>query len=225
MLGTDRQLSLSEKYSNPSYWWATEPMAQQAWSQFRHEQEAAVISYIETLNNDPAARGRVFEEVVHHLIEVAGIQGPLRNLQTGEVTNFGIPLSSSSFFKSFKDINSSSEYWRPVSKIHKTCDAYKPSEGLMLQMTIGVSHQINICGLEDILKSGIFDEWIKQHPNEKLRMIFIVHPSVYKEFTKQTYTYNHVAEEGNSKDNSEKRQRNTEKRKAAAESKVTQYVI
>ena len=99
----------------------------------------------------------------------------------------------------------------------------------MLQMTIGVSHQINICGLEDILKSGIFDDWTKQHPNEKLRMIFIVHPSVYKEFTKQTYTYNYVAEEGNSKDDSEKGLRNTEKRKeerkAAIESKVTQYVM
>lgn len=87
MLGTDRQLSLNEKYSNPSYWWATESMAQQAWSQFRHEQEVAVISYIDTLN-DSGARGGAFEEEVHHLIEVAGIQGSLRNLQTGEVTEF-----------------------------------------------------------------------------------------------------------------------------------------
>jgi hypothetical protein len=79
MLETDSKLSLNEKYSNPTYWWATESMAQQAWSQFCHEQEATVISYIEMLNNVPGARGRSIEEV-YHLVEVAGIRWSLRNL-------------------------------------------------------------------------------------------------------------------------------------------------
>jgi hypothetical protein len=83
----------------------------------------------------------------------------------------------------------------------------------MLQITVGASHDINISGLEDILKSKVFEDWQQQHLNEKLKMIFIVHPSVYKEFTKQLYLYNYVAAEGSSKNDSKTRLRNTEKRK------------
>jgi len=69
-------------------------------------------------------------------------------------------------------------------------------------MTVGKSHDINISGLEDILKSEVFEDWRQQHPDEKLKMIFIVHPSVYEKFTKQSYLYNYVAAEGNSKEDS-----------------------
>jgi hypothetical protein len=99
----------------------------------------------------------------------------------------------------------------------------------MLQMTVGTCHEINVSGLEDILKSKVFEEWQQQHPDEKLKMIFIVHPSVYEEFNKQSYLYNYVAAEGNSKDDSKTRPRNTEKRreerKAFIESQVVQYVM
>lgn len=33
-------------------------------------------------------------------------------------------------------------------------------------MTVGTSHEINISGLEDILKSKVFEEWQQQHPDK-----------------------------------------------------------
>ena len=67
---------------------------------------------------------------------VAGISGELRNLERGTTTlNFAIPLSETAFFKRFSDINPSGEYWRPVSKIHRSCDSYLPSAGLMFQIS------------------------------------------------------------------------------------------
>jgi len=61
-------------------------------------------------------------------------------------------------------------------------------------------------------------------------MVFIVHPAVFKEFKKQSYTYkSEEEEEGNSKVASKNRQRNTmkrkEERKIAIETQVCQYVM
>jgi len=85
---SDTELSLIEKYGNPLYWWATEAMAKQAWLQFRRSQEEEVVQYIQTLSNDHRCRGKYWEEEIHHLVEVQGIHGPLRNLETGKVSEF-----------------------------------------------------------------------------------------------------------------------------------------
>src|SRR5204863_3039580 len=126
------------------------------------------------------------------------------------------------------DINPSADYWRPVSKTHKICDSYKLSLGAMFQMTVGKLHDVNISGLEEILQSNIFQAWQKEHPNDYLKFIFIVHKSTFKEFGKQTYKYtNDIG--GNSKAAQEQRTRNTakvnERRKTAVEAKIRQYVL
>jgi hypothetical protein len=215
--GSTEAEKLKRKYMFPVHCWATEPMSMEAWNQFQYEQETNVIRYINTIDNEPAARGKWFEQMVYHLMGVAGISGELRNLESGTtITNFSIPSSKSAFFTHFGDINLSSEYWRPVSRIHKTCDSYLPSKGLMFQMTVGETHPINMSGLEELLQSNIFADWEKEHPDEKLKMIFVVHPSVYKSFKKQTYLY--------SRDEKSKNERKQEV-KQEVESKVTQYVM
>jgi hypothetical protein len=182
------------------------------------------------LNNDAPLRGKFWEQEIHHLIESKGIKGTLRDLETGDVTeNFKIDQSQTSFFQSLTDINPSADYWRPVSKRHKTCDSYKLSLGAMLQMTTGETHDINVSGLEEILQSNIFQAWQKEHPNDDLKFIFIVHKSTFKEFGKQTYEYGKVDIGGNSKATQEQRKRNTAKvkegRKMAVEAKIRQYIL
>ena len=100
----------------------------------------------------------------------------------------------------------------------------------MFQMTVGKTHSINISCLENIVQSQIFRSFQKEHPDTPLRMAFIVHPAVFKEFKKQSYTYkSEEEEEGNSKAASKSRQRNTtkrkEERKIAIETQVCQYVM
>ena len=117
-----------------------------------------------------------------------------------------------------------------MNPIHKTCDSYKPSTDLMFQMTIDKTHPINISGLENIVQSQIFRSFQKEHPDTRLRMVFIVHPTIFKEFKKQSYTYkSEEEEEGNPKAASKSRQRNTtkrkEERKIAIETQVCQYVM
>ena len=213
-----------------AYWWATTILENKAWLQFLNEREADVLEFIETLNNDASLRGKFWEQQIHHLIERTGIEGTLRDLETGDVTeNFKIDKSATSFFQTLADINPSADYWRPVSKIHKTCDSYKLSLGAMFQMTVGKTHDINISGLEEILRSNIFEAWRKKHTNEYLKLIFVVHKSTYQEFGKQNYKYTKVDIEGNSKAAQQKRKRNTatakESRRRAVEAKIRQYVL
>ena len=227
-----KQISKKKLYSHAyaAYWWATNLLENKAWSQFRNEREADVLDFIETLNNDASIRGKFWEQEIHQLIEHTGIQGTLRELETGNITkNFKVAKSSTSFFKMLTDINPSSDYWRPESKIHKTCNSYKPSMGAMFQMTVGKSHEINISGLEEILRSKVFDSWRKEHRNECLKLIFIVHKSVYQEFGKQHYRFTSPDAEENCKAAQAKKPRNTiklkESRKRSIESKIRQYVL
>jgi hypothetical protein len=49
---------------------------------FPEAQEAEVIDFIQTLNNDASSRGKAWEEQIRHLIGTVGIEGILRNLET-----------------------------------------------------------------------------------------------------------------------------------------------
>ena len=162
-------------------------MQERAWKQFRQNQETDVIDFIENLGNDPISRNKAWEVEVHHLIETVGICGALRKLNTGKTTDFEISPGQASFFETFADINETSDYWRPVKRNHRTCQLYRPSHGVILQLTVGKTHEIDISGLEEAIKSDIFKTWKAEHPNLKLRLIFVVHPSVFMEFDKQTY--------------------------------------
>jgi len=85
------------------------------------------------MDNNRTARGKWFEQEAHHLIEITGVQGELRDLQSGTIVrDFAIPSSASRFFNNLTQIDSSSKYWRLVTKNHRTCDSYLASVGLML---------------------------------------------------------------------------------------------
>jgi hypothetical protein len=217
-------ITFLQKYTEGrAYGWASETMERKAWAQFRHREELKVIDFIEALSNDSTTRGRAWEAQIHHLISVSGVKGPLRNLQTGKVTeDFSISQSTTSYFSLLEDIDSSSQYWRPVSFIHKTSDGYMPGSGLLVQMTVGADHEINIAGIEDVLEAGVFTEWGDKHPDENLRLIFIVHPSVFDAFQKQTYRYSNEEVEGTKIRNTEKRKK---MRRDRVEDRVEQYVM
>ena len=63
--GSTEAEKLKRKYMFPVHCWATEQMSMEAWNQFQQEQDADVINYIDTLNTEPTARGKWFEQEVH----------------------------------------------------------------------------------------------------------------------------------------------------------------
>lgn len=163
------QLTLTDRYhaKEAKYYWASDILERKAWRYFRRQQEAEVIEYISTLNNDPVVRGKPWEEHIHQLIETTGLQGTLRNLETDEEHEFILRPRLTSFFDEFGDIDDSAQYWRPTSRKHPACDDYISEQGIMLQMTVGEEHSINMKGLEKAIKSGIFRPWEDEHPQEK----------------------------------------------------------
>ena len=196
------QLTLKNRYNakKAKYYWASEILERKAWRHFRRQQEAEVIEYISTLNNDPAARGKPWEEHIHQLIETSGLEGILRNLETDEQRQFILRPRFTSFFDEFDDIDDSAQYWRPTSRKYPTCDGYIPEQGIMLQMTVGEEHTVNMEGLEKVMNSGIFREWENEHPAEKLKLIFVVDSAVYSEYErKQTFRYPRSEKNANNK--------------------------
>ena len=216
------KMTLLDRYdrSNARYYWASEALERKAWTTYRNEKEADVVDYVLTLNNDPSARGKAWEEKIHKLIQSSGLRGPLRNLDSDEITDdLFLHSSNTRFFQDLDEIDDSAHYWRPTSKRHPTCDGYLPEKGIMLQMTIGSGHSINMDGLEKILNSGIFTEWENNHPDETLRLIFVVDVSADLEFIKeQTFRYTESI-------NKADRGRSKEKRREFVNSRVTQYVM
>ena len=211
------QLTLKNRYSakKAKYYWASEMLERKAWRHFRRQQEAEVIEYISNLNNDPAVRRKPWEEHIHQLIETSGLEGTLRNLETDEQHQFILRPRLISFFDEFADINDSAQYWRPK---HPTCDGYIPGQGIMLQMTVGEEHTINMEGLKKAMDGGIFREWEERHPTERLKQIFVVDSAVYSEYErKQTFMY------PRSEKNANKRKNEREKEKM--ESQLEQYVL
>lgn len=107
----------------------------------------------------------------------------------------------------------------PNSKRHATCDAYIPTDGIMLQMTVGEQHTINMNGLEASLKSSIFKQWENDHPDKLLKFIFIVDTAFYEEYLRdQSFKYTEVS---NKADSDWKK----EARRESVECRVEQYVL
>ena len=102
---------------------------------------------------------RLGEEHIHRFIGTSGVIGTFANLEEEAVVDFKLPAQTSRFFETFKEIDDSAQYWCPTSKVHSTCDAYIPKKEIMLQITIGQEHTINMDGLEQIIDSGIFRKW------------------------------------------------------------------
>ena len=179
--------SLMDKYEavNAKYYWATKVLEARAWAQFGRQQEEEVLDFILTKANDPAARGNAWEPYIHLLIESEGLKGIMRKLgSTDSEQLFSLKPGKTTFFKHFNEIDDSVRYWRPSIRNHPTCDAYIPEAGIMLQMTIGQSHSINVPGLQKALSSGIFAVWENAYPTERLKFIFVVDPFAYDEYQK-----------------------------------------
>ena len=69
-------------------------------------------------------------------------------------------------------------------------DFYVPDMGLLVQVTVGQKHGVKRNGLDAALKSGMFDEWRTNHPDENLRLVFLCDSFNFDQFTKQPYLTN-----------------------------------
>ena len=103
----------------------------------------------------------------------------MKDLETGEVFhNFKIQASTTAYFNGFGEIDGKAEYWQPVVANHAPRDSYIPSQGLILQMSVGESHDINVKGVEDSLDSRVFGSWEDDKADEWIKFIFVLHSNV-----------------------------------------------
>ena len=155
--GESDKLTLKNRYDakTANYYWASELLETEASKYFRRQQEAEVIEYLSTLNNDPAAKGMFWEEHITYSWS-SGFEGTLQSLETYEKQEFILRPRLTSFFDEFDNIHYPAPHRRPTSRKHLTCDGYILEQGIMLQIAVGEEHSINVDGLEKPMNSQIF---------------------------------------------------------------------
>ena len=135
-----------------------------------------------------------FEPHVFRTLENAGISGRLRRLGDGqELPSLQVNALRRFTFVNFDElfvesIRSGEMFYVPVQTNHISVDFYVPHLGLLVQVTVGQKHGVKASGLQEILSNDkLFSEWRKNHPGEKLRLVFLCDRFNFDQFTKQPY--------------------------------------
>lgn len=222
-------LNMTVRYATARarYYWASEALERKAWTYFRREREAEVIEYILTTSNDPGSRGKAFEEHIHQLLAATGISGSLKSLESGEkIERFSLKPKNTMFFATVEDIDKSAEYWRPIARNYASLDGLLPANGVVLQMTVGKDHPINVPGLEKILKSGIFAEWENENPTERIKFVFVLDEENEEIDRKQSLAFGESEQKKTSEQLEQKKRRaERSRRQEAIEARIEQYAL
>lgn len=121
---------------------------------------------------------------MHHQISSCGVEGELKDLETGEVfDNFAIKAILNSLLLSpLREIDGESEYWQPVVANHTPSDSYVLGKGLILQMSVAESHEINVEGVEDLLDNQAFAPRKDANGDERIKFLFVRHSDVANKY-------------------------------------------
>lgn len=195
-VGNRETSSTEAKFRYGEYCWASTWLQERFWEILRNEHgETNIMNFLLDRNNIAAARALAFEPHVFRTIENSGFGGELRLLTDKGVDDQGtleIDALVRQTFSQFSELPTEEgahigRFYVPVQTKHMSVDMYIPHQGIMIQITIGQKHGVKAKGLEDAINSGIFDQWSKANPTEKIRLIFLCDHFSFPGFRKQNY--------------------------------------
>lgn len=183
----------------PAYVWATTWVQERLWDELKNRQgELSIMNFLLDLNNDPTARAHAFEPHAIRTVENTGITGRCKSLNdTGSrmlKAARRIPALARKTFYDLSELPSDvgkkvheGFFYTPMQTNHTSVDFYIPDLGMLVQVTVGQKHGVKRSGLSNALKSGIFNDFIAQNPETKLRLVFLCDKYNFNGFKKQKY--------------------------------------
>jgi len=184
------------RFRYPAYCWATTWLQDQFWEVLKNERgEQSILDFLNNRNYVSTARAYAFEPHVFRTLENGGLSGRLRRLtDEGHEELPRIRLDALNRFTfvnvdevSAESIRSGEMFYVPVQTNHVSVDFYVPHLGMLIQITVGKKHGVKSSGLEKILKDKLFNAWRNDHPDQKLRLVFLCDRFNFDQFTKQPY--------------------------------------
>lgn len=193
----DNTASLADlTFRYASYCWATTWLQERFWELLKNEQgEISIMNFLLDRNNVAAARAYAFEPHVFRTLENSGMEGLFRKLTAKGFEDMGVMalgVLRRRTFTNFSDIPTGEDvhngyFYVPHQTNHMSVDMYIPSDGLLVQVTIGQKHGVKMQGLKDAVQSGIFGEWSAKNPTEKFKLVFLCDSYNFSTFSRQPY--------------------------------------
>jgi hypothetical protein len=191
------------EFQYPGYRRGSTWLQDRFWNMFKNtEGELGILNFLLDRNNVSTARAFAFEPYVFRTLENTGISGRLKKLTntadgSGPI-DMGLhridPYVRRTFhgFKSDlpvpKGDNYSGVFYIPAQTNHMSCNLYVPDRGLLIQVTVAAKTGINRKSIEDARNSRLFEDWIRTHPGQRLRIIFLCDQYNFLKFqAKQPY--------------------------------------
>jgi hypothetical protein len=137
-------------------------------------------------------RGLLFEPFVYKLLAETGVIGRMKNLDTG--TKIGSvrlgPWTKNVYQNHSQLVDTVGMINIPLKGNEAAVDALVPCDGYLFQITVsGHKHGVNRPGLQTLMDSGIFANFVKRHArkNKNISLVFIVEAGRYDGFQRQDY--------------------------------------
>jgi hypothetical protein len=135
--------------------------------------------------------GSIFESMVHRMVSTVGCTGNIRCLEKSSKRKrdvsyeFQLGPLRRQVFEKLDDI-SMDAYNIPLAHNFAAVDAFIPSKGLLLQMTVSQKHATKLAMIEKLKQSRKFDKYLRDS-GEAAKLVFVVDTAIYDEFTLQPY--------------------------------------
>jgi hypothetical protein len=181
--------SLMHVCAEPAYFsmqikFASQWVADEVAQRLLLQEKAAVRVFLRSLVGEKdlaSVRGQLFESFCHAILSQGGTF-EARSLQApGSATiKMEIPHCERCVFDHVEavDLTGPAMYYRPRSKSFPSVDSLV-SPNLLFQIAVSNDHAVKMDGLDNILRTV--------RPSAPARLIFVVPPDIFNEFTKQAY--------------------------------------
>lgn len=137
-------------------------------------------------------RGLLFEPFVHKLLTGTGVIGRMKNLDTGaKIGSVRLgPWTKNVYQNHSQLVDTVGMINIPLKGNEAAVDALVPYDGYLFQITVsGRKHGVNRPGLQTLMDSGIFADFVKRHArkNKNISLVFVVEAGRYDQFQRQDY--------------------------------------
>jgi hypothetical protein len=186
-----------------SYQWASTEIMLRVFHQIFRATKSSIQVQIPIGGSISGACGLFFEPWFHNRIAERGYKGRFREVEKApdggsadakrnlfggiKSTKYKIPMLLQNRFYRVSEIQPE-KYNIPLNKNFPTIDSLCPARGEMFQVTWSEDHGITAYKAQYLMSlKPKFKQFLKDNPNEKVKMIFVVPPHNFDTFRRQSY--------------------------------------
>ena len=184
---------LRESYQTIVYVWASDFIRDLAFQTFLTLTADRMLTII--LNHAKSApssfRGLLLEPFVHKLLNESGVRGRMKNLESGK--DLGVvllgPWPTKNIYESHAQLDPAKGVYNvPLKSNEPAIDSVAPYDGYAFQITSAAhQHGINRPKLDDLIKTGVFDDYKRRNSKKAIKFVWIVEAKNYDNYILQSY--------------------------------------